>query len=54
MEELVKPTVYFRYRGEVNTARVLDLARQRALELGIIKMFAGSLPIGSRRICAAQ
>ncbi len=37
-----RPTVYFQYRGEVNTKRVLNLGRQRALELGILKMVVPS------------
>ena len=37
-----KPVFYFRYKGEVNTARVLELARERALELGIGKMVVPS------------
>ena len=39
---LAKPTFYFRYRGEVNTRKALELARQRALELNINKMVVAS------------
>ena len=28
-----KPVFYFRYKGEVNTVRVLELAKERVLEL---------------------
>ncbi len=42
MEGFIRPTVYFQYRGEANTEQVLDLARQRALELGILKMVVAS------------
>ncbi len=33
---------YFRFRGEVNTGKVLELARDRALELGIGRMVVAS------------
>jgi len=44
VEELgfAKPTFYFKYCGEVNTTKVLELARQRALALGIEKMVVAS------------
>jgi len=43
-EELgvVRSTFYFHHRGEVNTQRVLELARDRARELGIEKMVVAS------------
>lgn len=37
-----KPTFYFRYRGEVNTRKVLELARDSAVELNIRKMIVAS------------
>jgi hypothetical protein len=37
-----KPTFYFHYRGEVNTRKALELARERALELGIGKIVVAS------------
>lgn len=39
---IAKPVFYFQYRGEVNTGKVLELARQRALELDIKKMVVAS------------
>ena len=39
---VIRPTFYFQYRGEVNTRKVLELARERALELGISKMVLAS------------
>jgi hypothetical protein len=39
---LAKPTFYFQYRGEVNTWKALELARQRALELRISRMVVAS------------
>jgi len=39
---VIRPTFYFQYRGEVNTWKVLQLARDRALELGISKMILAS------------
>ena len=43
-EELgvAKPTFYFRYRGEVNTQKTLELACDRACELSIKKMVVAS------------
>ena len=43
-EELgvAKPTFYFHNRGEVNTEKALELARERALELKIEKMVVAS------------
>jgi hypothetical protein len=37
-----KPTFYFRFRGEINTIKVLELARERAMELKIKKMVVAS------------
>jgi hypothetical protein len=37
-----KSTFYFRFRGEINTIKVLELARERALELKIKKMVVAS------------
>ena len=44
VEELgvVKPAFYFHHRGEINTQKALELARDRALELGIKKMVVAS------------
>ena len=42
MEGFERKAVYFRYRGEINTRRVLELARDRALELGIGVMVVAS------------
>lgn len=39
---LSRPTFYFRYRGEVNTRKALELARQRALELDINRIIVAS------------
>ena len=39
---IARSTFYFRYRGEVNTWKVLEPARERALELGIGKMILAS------------
>lgn len=39
---LSRPAFYFRYRGEVNTRKVLELARERALELELGKMVVAS------------
>jgi len=39
---LAKPTFYFRYRGEVNTRKVLQLACERAVELKISTMVVAS------------
>jgi hypothetical protein len=39
---IVRPTFYFQWRGEINTWKVLKLARERALELGISKMVLAS------------
>ena len=41
---IARPTFYFRSRGEINTWRVLELARDRALELGIGTMVLASEP----------
>ena len=41
-EFYVKQVFYFHYRGEINTERVLSLARDRALELGISKVIVAS------------
>ncbi len=43
-EELgfAKPTFYFQYRGEVNTTKVLELARDRARERKLQKMVVAS------------
>ncbi len=38
----VKPTFYFQYRGEVNTSKALELARDRAVELKLRKMVVAS------------
>jgi hypothetical protein len=37
-----KSTFYFRFRGEINTIKVLELARERAMELKIKKMVVAS------------
>jgi uncharacterized protein len=37
-----RPTFYFQCRGEVNTLKVLDLARERAVELNVHKMVVAS------------
>ncbi len=37
-----KSAFYFQYRGEVNTRKALELARDRALELGLKKMVVAS------------
>lgn len=37
-----RSTFYFQYRGEVNTLKVLELARDRALELKLQKMVVAS------------
>jgi hypothetical protein len=42
MKEIERKIIYFRFRGEVNTQRVLELARDRALELGIGTMVVAS------------
>ncbi|NOX45331.1 MAG: hypothetical protein GXO72_06340 [Caldiserica bacterium] len=42
MEGFERKVVYFRYRGEINTRWVLELARDRALELGIGVMVVAS------------
>lgn len=42
MEGVERRVVYFRFRGEVNTPWVLELARDRALELGIGTMVVAS------------
>jgi hypothetical protein len=39
---IVRPTFYFQWRGEINTWKVLKLARERALELGISKIVLAS------------
>ena len=39
---IIRPTFYFQCRGEINTWKVLELARERALELGITKMVLAS------------
>jgi len=39
---IAKPVFYFHHRGEVNTQKALELARERALELGIKKMVVAS------------
>ena len=39
---VARPTFYFRYRGEVNTRKVLELARDRALGLDIKNMVVAS------------
>jgi len=39
---MAKPTLYFYHRGEINTGKALELARDRALELGIKKMVVAS------------
>jgi hypothetical protein len=39
---LARPTFYFQYKGEVNTGKALELARDRALELDIDKMVVAS------------
>jgi len=39
---VARPTFYFHNRGEVNTQKALELARDRALELGIKKMVVAS------------
>lgn len=39
---IARPTFYFRHRGEVNTEKALELARDRALELKIQKMVVAS------------
>ncbi len=39
---VARPTFYFRHRGEVNTQRALELARERALDLGITEMVVAS------------
>jgi hypothetical protein len=39
---VARPTFYFHNRGEVNTQKALELARDRALELGIEKMVVAS------------
>jgi hypothetical protein len=39
---LTRPAFYFQYRGEVNTCKALELARERALELGINRMVVAS------------
>lgn len=39
---LARPTFYSRYRGEVNTTKAVELARERALELNIKKMIVAS------------
>lgn len=39
---LGEPTFYFHYRGEVNTGKALELARDRALKLSIKKMVVAS------------
>lgn len=41
-EWVEKPTVYFRYCGEVNTDRVLEAARKRCEEMGIGKVVVAS------------
>jgi hypothetical protein len=43
-EELgvAKSTFYFHHRGEINTSKALELARDRALELGVKKMVVAS------------
>lgn len=39
---LVRPTFYFRSRGEVNTRKALELARERALQLKLLKIVVAS------------
>ena len=42
IEDFARDIVYFRYFGEVNTEKVLRLARKRCKELGISKMVVAS------------
>jgi hypothetical protein len=39
---IAKPAFYFQFRGEVNTRKALELARERAVELNISKMVVAS------------
>lgn len=39
---VAKPTFYFQYCGEINTLKALELARDRAMKLGITKMVVAS------------
>lgn len=39
---LARPTFYFRYRGEVNTRKALELARERALQLKLPEIVVAS------------
>lgn len=42
IEDFARDIVYFRYFGEINTEKVLRLARKRCKELGISKMVVAS------------